>query len=178
MMKVALVGLSCLQAHGLRSLLESGSAGCEVTIYSTAADQGWQQADCHIVSAAALAALARFLMPRLDRVLLVTTSAPIDAPMPMVSPLASEQEIRAALDTLIDNSAETMNPAATHTPLTPREVDVLRLTAAGVTSKQIAEQLCISLNTVLTHRKNIASKTGLHTVSAITHFAMVHGLLH
>ena len=42
--------------------------------------------------------------------------------------------------------------------LSPREVDVLRLIAKGFINKEIAEQLCISLTTVITHRKSIMQK--------------------
>ena len=46
-------------------------------------------------------------------------------------------------------------------PLTKRELEVLTLIAAGLKNKEIAEQLVISLNTVLYHTKNIYSKLGV-----------------
>lgn len=49
--------------------------------------------------------------------------------------------------------------------LSARELDVLRLVALGFINKEVADRLNISLNTVLTHRKNIASKLGIKTVS-------------
>lgn len=177
-MKIAVIGLAPLYAHGFRSLIGERWPEHEVGIYPIEG-QGWQDADCHIVSAAALATLARFLMSKLDRVLLVTHSSPAGQTlMPMLSPLAGEKELTHALGQLFACVAESAETPASHIPMSPREIEVLRLTAAGLTSRQIADRLCISQNTVLTHRKNIASKTGLHTVSAITHFAMMHGLLH
>ena len=56
---------------------------------------------------------------------------------------------------------------ATH-QLSDREIEVLRLIVQGHLNKEIAEQLNISLNTVLTHRKNIIAKTGIRTVSGLT----------
>jgi len=47
-------------------------------------------------------------------------------------------------------------------PLSKRELDVLNLIAAGLKNKEIAEQLVISLNTVLYHVKNIYSKLGVN----------------
>ncbi len=47
-------------------------------------------------------------------------------------------------------------------PLTKRELEILRLITAGLKNKEIAEQLVISLNTVLYHIKNIYSKLGVN----------------
>ena len=46
--------------------------------------------------------------------------------------------------------------------LTKRELEILILIAAGLKNKEIAEQLVISLNTVLYHIKNIYSKLGVN----------------
>lgn len=177
-MNIAIIGMAALNGYGLKALIGERWPEHDVGIFPIDS-QGWQRADCHIVSAAALATLARFLMPKLDRVLLVTDSAPAaHTLMPMLSPLAPANEIFHVLARMFECVEESGCAPVTHVPMTPREVEVLRLTAAGLTSRQIADRLCISQNTVLTHRKNIASKTGLHTVSSITHYAMVHGLLH
>lgn len=64
------------------------------------------------------------------------------------------------------------NMLAEDKKLTKREVDVLKLIVQGKTNRLIAEKLNISLNTVLTHRKNIISKTGVKTVSGLTFYAI------
>ncbi|GHO84950.1 protein kinase domain-containing protein [Dictyobacter formicarum] len=61
--------------------------------------------------------------------------------------------------------------------LTPRELDVLRLLAQGLTSAQIGEQLVISLVTVNSHVRSIYSKLGVTTRSAATRYAIEHQLL-
>lgn len=61
--------------------------------------------------------------------------------------------------------------------LTVREKEILKLIAQGFINKEIADKLNISLNTVLTHRKNIITKTGIRTVSGLTFFCISHGLL-
>ena len=61
--------------------------------------------------------------------------------------------------------------------LTRRETEILKLIARGYLNKQIADKLNISLNTVLTHRKNILSKTGIKTASGLTLYSISHGLL-
>lgn len=56
--------------------------------------------------------------------------------------------------------------------LTPREVDVLRLLATGLTDREIAERLVISPRTVNTHLTSIYGKIGVSSRSAATRFAL------
>jgi DNA-binding NarL/FixJ family response regulator len=53
-------------------------------------------------------------------------------------------------------------------PLTPREIEVLKLLAEGLSSKQAAARLGITFKTAACHRSVILSKLGVHeTVSAV-----------
>ena len=61
--------------------------------------------------------------------------------------------------------------------LTPREVEVLRLIAAGRTSKEIAAELVISVSTVDRHTTHIYTKIGARRRADATAFAVAHGLL-
>lgn len=61
--------------------------------------------------------------------------------------------------------------------LTNRETEILQLIVQGLLNKEIAEKLNISLNTVLTHRKNIMAKTGIKTVSGLTFYSIRNGLI-
>lgn len=58
-----------------------------------------------------------------------------------------------------------------------REAEVLALVAKGFINKEIAEKLCISLPTVITHRKNICEKLHIRSVSALTIYAVTHGIV-
>jgi DNA-binding CsgD family transcriptional regulator len=60
--------------------------------------------------------------------------------------------------------------------LTERELDVLRLLAAGRTKREIASDLVISPSTVHTHTVHIYAKCGVSTRAALAMFAMRHGL--
>jgi HD-GYP domain-containing protein (c-di-GMP phosphodiesterase class II)/DNA-binding CsgD family transcriptional regulator len=60
--------------------------------------------------------------------------------------------------------------------LTERELDVLRLLAAGRTKREIASDLFISSSTVHTHAIHIYAKCGVSTRAALAMFAMRHGL--
>jgi DNA-binding NarL/FixJ family response regulator len=61
--------------------------------------------------------------------------------------------------------------------LTPRELEVLKLIAEAQTSKQIAEQLVISVKTVERHRQNILDKLGLRDRVELTRYAIRRGLI-
>jgi non-specific serine/threonine protein kinase len=61
--------------------------------------------------------------------------------------------------------------------LTPRELEVLRLDAAGYTAREIGEALFIAESTVQTHREHIRNKLGLSKLKELTAYAQRHGLI-
>lgn len=61
--------------------------------------------------------------------------------------------------------------------LSDRETEVLQLLARGLSNKEIADRLNISINTAITHRKNICQKTGIKTVSGLTIYAVTNKLV-
>ena len=61
--------------------------------------------------------------------------------------------------------------------LSPREVEVLVLIVRGLINKEIADRLNISLTTVISHRKNITEKLGIRSVSGLTVYAVMNGLV-
>ena len=67
--------------------------------------------------------------------------------------------------------------AGTANLLSERECEIVRCVVRGMANKQIAEQLFISLNTVLTHRKNISRKLNIHSVAGLTIYAIAAGLV-
>lgn len=58
-----------------------------------------------------------------------------------------------------------------------REKDVIVSLVQGMTNKEIAEHLCISINTVITHRRNIARKLQIHSPAGLTIYAIVNNLV-
>lgn len=66
--------------------------------------------------------------------------------------------------------------AASATPLTGRELEILRLVAAGAPNGRIAAQLHIADQTVKFHLSNVYRKLGLSNRTAAAHYAHVHGL--
>lgn len=61
--------------------------------------------------------------------------------------------------------------------LSSRETDVLVLLAKGMSSKEIATKLNISIHTVNSHRKNITTKTGIKSVAGLAVYAMLRNLV-
>jgi DNA-binding CsgD family transcriptional regulator len=82
---------------------------------------------------------------------------------------------RRDLQQFIDDGKPT-HPHEKENHLTSRETEILKLIVQGLLNKEIADRLNISLNTVLTHRKNIIAKTGIKTVSGLTFYCIRNGL--
>lgn len=61
--------------------------------------------------------------------------------------------------------------------LSDREKDVIIALVQGMSNKEIAEHLCISVNTVITHRRNIASKLQIHSPAGLTIYAIINNLV-
>jgi DNA-binding NarL/FixJ family response regulator len=61
--------------------------------------------------------------------------------------------------------------------LTSREREILQLIAEGLSSKETASELGISIRTVESHRANLMEKLGIHKISGLVRFAIREGLL-
>ncbi|MCQ2190932.1 MAG: LuxR C-terminal-related transcriptional regulator [Paludibacteraceae bacterium] len=68
----------------------------------------------------------------------------------------------------VETSAETISE---------REKEVIVAVVQGMSNKEIADHLCISVNTAITHRKNIARKLQIHSPAGLTIYAIVNGLV-
>jgi len=66
---------------------------------------------------------------------------------------------------------------ADYATLTPREQEVMRFLAEGLSSKAVAEKLFISPKTVENHRANIMNKLGLHSTIELVRYAAKLGLI-
>lgn len=92
--------------------------------------------------------------------------------------------VRASLETIIEQIQQLFDADVNNLivgegnkDLSAREIEVLQLVVKGTINKEIADRLNISLNTVLTHRKNITAKLGIKTVSGLTFYAIMHGII-
>lgn len=71
----------------------------------------------------------------------------------------------------------TNQDSVSHGELTTREREVLKLIAEGYKNKEIADLIYVSETTVRKHRANIMEKLDLHNASALTAYAIKHGIL-
>jgi DNA-binding CsgD family transcriptional regulator len=61
--------------------------------------------------------------------------------------------------------------------LSEREVEVLKYIAKGCSNKEIANILFLSPHTVITHRKNITAKLNIKSISGLTVYAILQGII-
>lgn len=61
--------------------------------------------------------------------------------------------------------------------LSVREKEVLVHIVKGLSNKEIADALCLSAHTVMSHRKNIVRKLNIHSIAGLTIYAIVNGIV-
>ena len=84
-----------------------------------------------------------------------------------------QNDVTRNITDMVFKSSISQNPEA----LSDREKDVIISLVQGMSNKEIADHLCISTNTVITHRRNIARKLQIHSPVGLTIYAIVNGLV-
>jgi regulator of cell morphogenesis and NO signaling len=84
---------------------------------------------------------------------------------------SKQNDVSAKISNMINQ-----NPNA-QDQLSDRERDVIIAVVQGMSNKEIADHLCISVNTVITHRRNIARKLQIHSPAGLTIYAIVNNLV-
>ena len=84
-----------------------------------------------------------------------------------------QNDVTKNITDMVFKSSISQNPEA----LSDREKDVIISLVQGMSNKEIADHLCISTNTVITHRRNIARKLQIHSPAGLTIYAIVNGLV-
>lgn len=108
-------------------------------------------------------------------ILIYADSKRIDSDLPYI-------ETNFSTDRIIDIVKETFSnskPSSENqdNELSSREVDVLKCVALGMSNKEIADKLFISIHTVITHRKNINAKLDIKSTSGLTIYAIMEGYI-
>src|SRR5262249_12861403 len=93
--------------------------------------------------------------------------------------LAAAVKRVAAGETILDPALTPSSalPGERNKRLTPRELEVLQLICDGLSNKEIAEKLELSVNTVAVHRANIMNTLGVHKTAELVVYAIQNGLV-
>lgn len=81
------------------------------------------------------------------------------------------------LDFILEKSFPSTTENCEPTPLTPREKEIVMLTAKGLIAKEIAATLDLSTHTVYTHKKRILKKLGLKSPVQLVLYALENGMI-
>lgn len=83
-------------------------------------------------------------------------------------------------ESIKDKIKSLLEPTSTDTrgnDLSPREKEVILGVVKGLSNKEIAAEMNVSVNTIMTHRRNIASKLQVHSPAGLTIFAIATGMV-
>ncbi len=115
-----------------------------------------------------------FFYSRRNRIIIIQNKTTPD--YKFINTTDTESEIIEQISSLI-SSIESNTEHQIPNELSQREIEILKLIAMGHLNKEIASILSISINTVLTHRKNITSKLGIRSVSGLGIYATINGYI-
>lgn len=76
-----------------------------------------------------------------------------------------------------NQNSTSSNKKENNDELSKREKDIIVCLTKGLSNKEIADELCISVNTVTTHRRNIAQKLQIHTSAGLIIYAIANKLV-
>ncbi len=175
MIEFAIIDRDTLRALGLKYLIDR-FFDKQATVASNITDLDVNEitpATMFFTTAQNYVASQDFFLPRRLRTVILSTDDLTE--LATLDPQRDESAIIHDLSLLI--SERNTDNSRTHNELSQREIDVLRLVAMGYINKEIADELSISFNTVLTHRKNITAKLGIRSVSGLGFYAMMNGYI-
>lgn len=168
-----------LEGRGLQSLLMESFEGTGTTLFSSPSELTENESnsyDLFFISTDLFILNHDYFLPRKNKIIVFGHTLSPDVPhstQPFLNTNMPEADLIDQLNNLLKTSIHQENSDG----LTARETEVLTLVAQGLLNKEIADQLGISLHTVISHRKNIASKLGIKTVSGFTMYAAMNGLI-
>lgn len=170
-MKIGVIGIEPLRTFGLRYMFTHIDASTElITESADVSSKTLESYDAFIISPEVFISRPDYFMPRRDRILLISNSS-----YPEYALYAGESEEN--IERVVSKFLLSLRETSVLCELSLRETEVLRELAHGKSYKEIADTLCISTNTVVTHRKNITQKLGIRSVSGLSLYAMMNGII-
>ena len=187
--RIAIIDQNTLEATGLKSILCDMAPMADVSTFTSVEEmlQEDEYSDETVrffhffVSSQELISHADFFLQH-QRQTIVLTSQPIAGKQfelfHTLDTSQLEHDLLKNILTLFERGHKQRPlPQEGSSPLSARETEVLALVVKGYINKEIADQLYISLPTVITHRKNICDKLHLRSVSSLTIYAVTHGIV-
>ena len=175
--KVIILTNNTLCAVGLRSIFESAfnmQAYIGDKSYISSFNNN-KEPDLFFVDSQVLIENIGFFLPRKSKTILLVNHGAKSDDFNTLCVDESESDIISNINLILEKQNHNANN--TTSTLSQREIEVLRLIASGRLNKEIAQELNISVNTVLTHRKNITAKLGIKSVSGLSFYAMMNGII-
>ncbi len=180
--QIAIILSDTLQSTGLQSMLIDYFPPVEISHYPTfeaLSTSGNDTFDYYFTNSTLFVLNADFFLPRRSKTMVLIDGTEGEGGLSTTNHIttkAPQEIIIEQLEQLFAGDSSSY-PGENNKDLSIRETDVLQLIVKGSTNKEIADKLNISLNTVLTHRKNITTKLGIKTVSGLTFYAIMNGII-
>lgn len=95
----------------------------------------------------------------------------------LLVPAVAALEQRLQRDERINSAAGAVEKTVGQDTLSAREREIIVCVVKGLTNKETADMLCLSVHTVITHRRNIARKLQIHSPAGLTIYAIVNKLV-
>ncbi|MDR0661682.1 MAG: LuxR C-terminal-related transcriptional regulator [Prevotellaceae bacterium] len=168
------------QAYGLKALLEEYFSSKNVEILNDLSSLENHSLHCNVLFLQAEVLFVFFdkLSTMRNKLIVISNgSTNISGNIPVLKTSLEQTAFLDLLSDLLEEKLDQQKSQNSKASLSDREQEVLTLIAKGEMNKTIADKLNISLNTVLTHRKNITAKLNIKTVSGLTVYAILNGLI-
>lgn len=181
--QIAIILSDTLQCTGLQTILMDYFPPVSTTVFTSVPsleEHKLDSFDYFFITAEMFVLHSEFFLPRRNKTIVLTTDGEMKESANAITSnfyLNITNPLELIIDRLQQLFSYESNNTENNKGLSARETDVLQLIVKGITNKEIADKLNISLNTVLSHRKNITSKLGIKTVSGLTYFAIMNGLI-
>lgn len=175
MRKIAVIGLTTLEYIAIKSISDNSSHSYIERVNTSDMQNGSvEHFDKFVVSADIFANYTDFFLPRKGKTIILCEGTAITSGN--IISVGRNGDLIDVISTFEKFFKESDEHEET-SELSSREIEVLKELAKGHTIKEIADKLCISANTASSHRKNISSKLGIRSVSGLSVYAIMHGLI-
>lgn len=181
------IGESIIEYEGLQQILKSTNP-YSTTEHSQTVEEAVDYLTAHpqtiiVVSSACLNKVSEKVTEVIPKyrdsiwILLINSAFDIDMLSFFVRTIDINSSFEDISHKISKDKEEEINSEGGGNELSEREIEVLKTIALGRSNKEIAEQLCISIHTVMTHRKNIIHKIGIKSQAGLTIYALSKKLI-